>query len=153
MRNKLYIAHPISGLSGEDIFNYFDHTKNLLKEYYHILSPMNGKNHLRNVDKVVSTGYKNPISNDHAVFQRDTWMVSQSNIVFCDFTGSKKVSIGCCMELAIASWLNKHTIVVMKEGNLHNHCFVKESADIIFETFDEGIKYLIELSGCEQHQQ
>lgn len=142
---KLYLAHPISGLTGNEVFKYYDEVSAILSKYYKILSPMTGKDYLRNDNKCVPSGYKNAISNDHAIFQRDTWMVSQSDVVFCDFTGSDKISIGCCMELAIASFLNKHTIVVMNENNIHNHSFILESADIIFNTFDEGINYLIEL--------
>jgi hypothetical protein len=145
MKNKLYLAHPMSGLSGKEIFDYFDTAKDKLNKYYDILSPVTGKDYLRTIDKAIPSGYKNPISNDHAIFQRDTWMVSQSNIVFCDFTGSEKISIGCCMELAIASWLNKHTIVVMDKNNVHKHSFILEAADIIFDTLEEGLNYLIEL--------
>lgn len=144
MKKTLYIAHPISGLSGKEIFDYFDNAKDLLKEYYNILSPMTGKDYLREIDKAMPSGYKNPISNNHAIFQRDTWMISQSDIVFCDVSGIEKISIGCCMELAIASWLNKHTILIMN-NNTHNHAFVLEASDIIFEDYDEGIRYLIEL--------
>ncbi len=146
MKKKLYLAHPISGLSGKEIFQYYDGASDILSNHFDILSPMTGKNYLRNIDMAKPTGYKNAISNDHAIFQRDTWMVSQSDIVFCDFTGIERISIGCCMELAIASWLNKHTIVIMEKTNIHSHAFVLEAADIIFECFDDGINYLLELS-------
>lgn len=147
MKKRLYLAHPISGLSGKEIFDYFDNAKDRLKEYYDILSPMTGKNYLRNIDTAKPSGYTHPISNNHAIFQRDTWMVSQSDIVFCDFTGVEKISIGCCMELAIASWLNKHTIVVMDKNNIHNHAFILEAADIIFDNYNDGFNYLVELGG------
>ena len=145
MKIYLYLAHPISGLTGNEVFKYYDDICTILSKNYKILSPMIGKNYLRNNNKCIPNGYKNAISNDHSIFQRDTWMVNQSDVVFCDFTGSKKVSIGCCMELAIASFLNKHTIIIMNEENIHNHSFILESADIIFDTFNEGINYLIEL--------
>lgn len=142
---NIYLAHPISGLTSEETFKYFDNVSNLLGKHFKVLSPMNGKDYLRNTGELKASGYKNPISNDHAIFQRDTWMVSQSDIVFCDFAGCNKISIGCCMELAIASWLNKHTIVVMDKSNVHYHAFILESADIVFETFGEAYAYILQL--------
>lgn len=145
MKKKLYLAHPIGGLQGKDVFTYYDNLSEKLSKFYDILSPMVGKNFLRNTVEFKPTGYEHPITKNHAIFQRDTWMVSQSDIIFCDLIGVEKISIGCCMELAIASWLNKHTIVVMDKGNIHNHAFILEAADIVFETFEEGYNYLVEL--------
>lgn len=144
---KIYLAHPISGLSGKEIFNYYDNATNVLRDKFDVLSPMTGKNYLRDIEEAKASGYANPISKDHAIFQRDTWMVSSSDIILCDFTGSTKVSIGCCMELAIASWLNKHTVVVMEPLNVHNHAFVYESADIVFDDYNDAIKYLLRFNG------
>lgn len=144
---RIYLAHPISGLSGKEIFNYYDNATNVLRDKFDVLSPMTGKNYLRDIEEAKTSGYANPISKDHAIFQRDTWMVSSSDIILCDFTGSTKVSIGCCMELAIASWLNKHTVVVMEPLNVHNHAFVYESADIVFHDYNDAIKYLLQFNG------
>ena len=91
-------------------------------------------------------GYKTATSNDHSIFQRDTWMVSQCDVVLCDFTNAEKTSIGCCMEIAIASWLNKHTVIVLPKNNIHNHAFILEAADIVYETLDDAIDYLNNLS-------
>jgi hypothetical protein len=63
--------------------------------------------------------------------------------VLCDFSGINKISIGCCMELAIASWLNKHTVLIMDKENVHNHAFVLEAADVIFDNFDKAYDYLM----------
>ena len=139
---KLYLAHPISGLSGKEIFEYYDAITESLGEYFTVLSPMIGKDYLREISEAKPNGYKNPISNDHAIFQRDTWMVSQSDIVLCDFSVCARTSIGCCMELAIASWTNKHTIVVMENENVHYHGFILDAADIVFPTISDAISYL-----------
>ena len=143
---KIYLAHPIGGLSGKEVFNYYDKATTVLRDKFDILSPMTGKDYLRNIEEAKVSGYTNPISKDHAIFQRDTWMVSSSDIILCDFTGSAKVSIGCCMELAIASWLNKHTVVVMDSLNVHNHAFVFESADFVFNDYDDAIEYLLQFN-------
>ena len=144
---KIYIAHPISLCEPEEVFNYFDNMKVELGGKYEVLSPMVCKEHLRFAPELRAEGYSHPVSSNHAVFERDTWMVSQSDVVLCDFTGSTKASIGCSMELAIASWLHKHTVVVLPNDNIHNHAFVREAADIIFGTLEEAIKYLEVLAG------
>jgi hypothetical protein len=59
------------------------------------------------------------------------------------------VSIGCVMELAWASLLGKYTIVIMEKENIHNHAFILEAADIIFENYYDAIEYLKKLANVE----
>lgn len=140
---KIYLAHPISLCSADEVFEYYDNAVKIFGDVYDVLSPMYGKEYLRTEKELRSEGYSDkPISCNHAVFERDTWMVSQSDIVLCDFRGSKTASIGCTMELAIASWLRKHTVVVLPKENIHNHAFVREAADVIFENMDEAVAYV-----------
>lgn len=138
---KIYVGHPITGLDGDEVFQYYDNIKGQLLGHT-ILCPMTGKDHLRTAKDLGVDLEEHPITKNHAIFQRDTWMVSQCDLVLMDLTGATKASIGCCMELAIASWLNKHTIVVMDKFNVHNHAFTKEAADIVFETLDDALDYI-----------
>jgi hypothetical protein len=73
-------------------------------------------------------------------------MVTESNVVFINLLGAKRVSIGCCMEMAWAHMLGKHTVLVMEEGNIHHHAFVLECADIVLPDYEEAIDYLIGLA-------
>jgi nucleoside 2-deoxyribosyltransferase len=141
---KIYLAHPISGQSADVVYGYYDNAVKLLKDSYEILYPMMGKRYLRTEIKFKAEGYGNPVSTNHAIKERDKWMVQESDIVFIDFTGSTIVSMGCCMELAWADLLGKHTIVVLEKENIHRHAFILDSADIVFETYDEAIEYLRE---------
>ena len=143
--SKVYLAHPITGLKSEDVFNYYDAISDELGERHTILSPMTGKDYLRN-ETVMQKSYEEyPISRGHAIFERDQWMVSTSDIVLCDFTGAKTVSIGCCFEMAWAAKLGKHSVVVMEDGNPHNHRFMREAADIVFSTMEEAVSYIKQL--------
>lgn len=141
---KIYLAHPISGLSADQVFEYYQKSIEKLKDSFEILYPMIGKGYLRTEIKFKAEGYNNPVSTNHAIKERDKWMVTQADVVFIDLTGSTIVSMGCCMELAWADLLGKHSIVVMEQGNIHRHAFVIDCADIIFETWDEAILYLQE---------
>ena len=142
---RVYLAHPITGLKTSEVFDYYDNIAKILGEKHTILSPMTGKDYLRN-ETVMQKSYEDyPISCGHAIFERDMWMVSTADIILCDFTGAKAVSIGCCMEMAWAAKLGKHSVVVMEDGNVHDHSFMREAADIIFKTLDEALDYLKQL--------
>jgi len=142
---KIYLAHPITGLKTCEVFDYYDNIAKILGEKHTILSPMTGKDYLRN-ETVMQKSYEGyPISCGHAIFERDMWMVSTADIILCDFTGAKAVSIGCCMEMAWAAKLGKHSVVVMEDGNVHDHRFMREAADIVFKTLDEALDYLKQL--------
>lgn len=143
---KIYLAHPVSGYSYEKVAEYFRETAKRLKSIgYGVFYPLIDKGVLRNELKYRAEGYQNPLSTNHAVIERDRWMVQLSDIVFVYLKGVKDVSIGCMMELAWAHLLGKHTIVVMEKENIHNHAFVLEAADIVFENFEEAMFYLEKL--------
>lgn len=143
---KLYIAHPISGLSGEEILEYYSTQKAALSQHFNVLYPMLGKEYLRNDPKLKAHGFEHPLSKNHAIVERDCWMVSNADIVLVDLLGAKNISIGCMMELAWAHMLRKHTVVVMEKDNVHAHAFVFECADVVFFTWVEAYNYLVEIS-------
>jgi len=144
---KIYIAHQISGLGGQEVIDYFENTKTILQALgFQVFSPMTAKGYFRNEIKFKEHGYEGlPVSTNHAIFERDKWMVSQADVVLTDLTGMKRNSIGCTMELAWASLLGKHTIVVMEKDNPHRHAFILEAGDIIFEQLGEAFLYLEKL--------
>ena len=147
---KIYCVHPISGLSADDVFSYYQRIQKILTDVgYDVFIPMFGKASLRTELKFKAHDYRSPISTNHAIYERDHWMVCQSDIVFANFTGAKSVSIGSMFELAWANHMNKQVIVVMEKDNIHQHAFVLESATIIFETEPEAIDYLTKLSKKE----
>src|SRR3972149_32047 len=151
---RIYFARPITGCTPDQVLEYYtDMGKTFTDLGADILQPMVGKSTLccelkkKGDDvKFKSTGYKaTPCSSNHAILQRDLWMVEQSDIVFVDFTDCEQVSIGCCMELAVGHWLRKHTVIVLPKNSLHNHAFVLEAADIIFDNHAEAMEYLEKL--------
>jgi len=145
---KIYIAHQITGLTFQQVVNYYGKMKYILGDFYEILCPMTAKGFLRTDEKerFKPKDYKNPISTNHAIFERDKWMVSNCDVLYCDFTGSEKALVGCLFELAWASLLGKHTVTVIPEANIHQHAFILEASDICFKETDEAISYLKYLS-------
>lgn len=151
---KIYLAHPISGLSYEDVMRYYHAASIALRKAgYAVLCPMQGKDYLRTETVLRAEGYKNPISTNQAIVRRDHWMVEQADIVYVNLAGSTQISIGSLFELAWAYHLRKHVVLAMDqqtpEQKLYAHAFVLEAADIIFEGPDAGreaLEYLAQLA-------
>lgn len=149
MKNlKIYCAHPISGLTWDDVVNYYNDIKEKLESIgFDVFQPMTGKGEIRTEvkERFQPGNFKSAVASNHAIFERDRWMVSQSDILYLDLTGAELTSIGCMMELAWAALLGKYAVVVMDKENVHRHAFVIEAADIIFENADTALIYLQKL--------
>lgn len=144
---KIYIFGPISGKSYQEVMEYYTKLLTLLRGMsYQVFYPMLGKEYLRNDDNLRAEGYGHPISTNHAIVERDKWMVSQCDVLFGDFSQAEKASIGSCCEIAWAGLLGKHVISVVPEGNPHDHAFILEMSDIVFRERDEALTYLQELA-------
>ena len=146
---KIYCAHAMTGLTYKEVMDYYRDTVDFLKTFgYKVLCPMTGKERMEseNDTKLKAYGYTTkPVLADKAILGRDHWMVHQSDIVYVNLIGATTISIGCCMELAFAKAYNKHTIVVMESTNIHNHCFVLQCANVVFENTEEAEDYLKQL--------
>jgi hypothetical protein len=142
---KIYIAHQITGLTFDEVVDYYDWAKDYFGGLgYEVLCPMTAKGYLRTEYEhkaFVPKGYTNPISTNHAIFERDKWMVQNCDVLYCDFTGSGKILTGCIFELAWATILGKHTVTVVPSGNIHQHAFVLEASDICFECTADALNY------------
>lgn len=149
---KIYFAHPITGLTPTEVVAYYtDMSETFSNMGVDILQPMVGKTSLIGEKCFTSQGYEgHPCSSNHSILQRDLWMVELSDIVFVDFTHTQKISIGCCMELAVGHWLRKHTIIVLPKENIHTHAFVCEAADVVYENLQDAVDYIIQLIRSEQ---
>jgi nucleoside 2-deoxyribosyltransferase len=152
MKKKLtiYCAHPITGLSYEKVHKYYTEIVSHLESAgFNVLHPMTAKAYLHKEKEFKAGGYQHPASTNHAIKERDQWMVRTCDVVLVDFTGAKTVSIGCVGELSWGDILGKHTVVVMEENNIHRHAFTDEEADIIFTNLDDAKAYLQKLISNE----
>lgn len=140
----IYLAGSITGKGYDEVVSaYVEKTAYFEALGYDVFCPMTGKAYLRNEIEFKPENYKFPVSTNHAIFERDMWMVMNCDIILADLsTSGERVSIGTMMELAWASMLHKHSIIILPENNVHRHAFVLESGDIIFETLEDAKKYL-----------
>ena len=144
---KIYIARPITGCTADEVISYYQETADILRGMgYEVFHAMCAKTYLHGDPDVKATGYNFPLSTDHAIVERDRWMTQTADILFVNLTGCKRVSIGTCFELAWAHHMGKHTVVCMEATNIHRHAFVIEAADVLYETYNEGLDYLEKLA-------
>jgi nucleoside 2-deoxyribosyltransferase len=148
---KIYLAHQITGLSSDQVIDYYENMKRMLEKVgFEVLQPMTAKGYFRTERDIFKPeGYLNPVSTNHAIVERDCWMVGQADIVQVDLTGTEQVSIGMVTELAWAHLLRKHTLVILPPKNIHSHAFVRECADIIFDNQSQAMEYLAKLATQE----
>lgn len=144
---KIYLAGSISGQSGEAVVDYFTITASFLRSMgFEVIHPMIAKGAFRNEIKFKSDGYEGiPVATNHAIIERDRWMVGQCDILYCNLTMAQIVSIGSCFELAWGHLLGKHTVIAMQPDNIHRHAFVLEAGDVIFNTHQASLDYLLDL--------
>lgn len=144
----IYLVRPISGCTFQEVTQGYKETANILLNHgYQVLHAMMGKEDLQQNDEVFKNhGYTHPVATDRAILGRDRWMVKKADIVFANFLGAKRVSIGSMMELAWAHDHGKHVVIAMEKDNIHRHAFVTGCADILFETQEEALNYLSRLT-------
>lgn len=150
---KVYIAGPISGKTGKAVIDHFNEKRAILSDLgYEVYSPMTGKDQMRTeAGPLKSTGYTMPLATDQAIFHRDRWMVGTADVILADLSKSgDRVSIGTMFEIAWGNILRKQVIVVLPDGNIHDHAFVKQAATIIFPDIEDAYDYLKELSGSRE---
>lgn len=143
MKLKIYLAGPLSGLDADEAMSHFEMRKILLERIYSVLSPFYCKPYLQGSGTLKAGGYKSPVSQDRAIFQRDSWMVRQADMIWADFTHSNRVSIGTCFEIAWAYELGKKVIISgVSPDSEHDHAFLREASTLWFDTSEEAIDYL-----------
>jgi len=95
---RIYLAGPISGMSYDAVISRIKDLSKRLERYgYKVIHPILGKDYLRTEIKFKSKGYEQPVSKNHAIFERDKWMITKrADILLADLSNSEWVSIGTC---------------------------------------------------------
>lgn len=140
---KIYVAGSISGKSAEEVFKYFEETKELFEEWgYQVFTPLTAKGHLRTEKIFRAKDYRHPVSTNRAIIGRDRWMVKQADVIYMNLVTAEFASIGSMFELAWAYDTGKHVVAVVPEMNVHQHAFVLQAADIVFDNTYDALCYI-----------
>lgn len=143
MQNKsVYLAGPMSGLTFEDFHAWREHVSQKLQELgITCYSPSRHKEFLRGKGIIPKVGGgKRPLSLAKGILARDFNDVKNADLLFVNFLHSKEVSIGTCCEIAFAHCFRIPVVMVIEEGNCHDHDFLNEISAFKVNNLDEGIE-------------
>jgi len=148
-RNAVYLSGPITGQTYEEAIAWREMVAGRLMEAgFVVLSPMRRKEALarRFKDKELPPGgFRRPSLLDIALFRRDFLDVHRADIVLVNLLGAEDKSIGSVFELGWATNKGKLIVIVMdKDGNPHDHGFIKAVADVILDDLDKAVEMIIE---------
>jgi nucleoside 2-deoxyribosyltransferase len=142
MKGSVYLAGPITGLSWEDATKWRNEVKAALAPMGVVcFSPLRAKTYLSHLDKLDDhySQSVSPLSTPRGIMTRDRWDATRCDVLFANFLGVTRVSIGTVMEIAWADNERIPIVIVMEPDNVHQHSMVKEAAGYIVPTLDEGI--------------
>lgn len=131
MSKTVYLSGPMTGCSNAEMTKWRQSVSSTLAKLdIHALSPV------RHLDELIYLG-------ERFAFYRDYNDVKNCDALLVNFLGSQRVSIGTVFEICWAQMLKIPCVVVMNNGNVHSHLFIKEAASAIVPTLKEGLRHLI----------
>jgi len=136
----LFLAGPLTGISWEESLAWRQYVAGKLPPSIRAYSALRGKNYLAGETLLQDAYEEYPLSSQKGITSRDRMDVTRCDLLFVNFLGAKRVSIGTVMEIAWADMLRKPILIVMEKDNIHGHGILKEVASYIVSDLDEGIK-------------
>jgi len=141
---KIYLAGPITGLTWDEATIWRKQVSSELAQFgIECFSPLRFKNFLSHLDKQLPIQNSYPdfgLSTPRGITTRDRWDATRCDVMFVNFLGAKKVSIGTVMEIAWADLKRIPVIVIMEPDNIHHHAMIHESIGFVVETIDEAVE-------------
>ena len=135
----LYCAGPITGVSYGESTDWREYVASKLPPHIKAVSPMRGKKYLASEKNIKDSYEEHPLSCQKGITCRDRMDVMRCDMIFVNFLGASKVSIGSVMEVAWADAWRKPIIVVMEKDNVHSHAMLREVSGFVVSILDEAI--------------
>ena len=131
----------MTGLTSIGVRNYYKKiTKDLRKIGYVVKRP----------EFVVGGKIRNNTEACRKAYNVDQELIRQSDIVLMDLTLAVMPSVGCIYEICWANKLDKRLIVICPPYiEWCQHSFIRESADVIVQTYEQAIRLLGLYKGVE----
>ena len=152
MVNKtVYLAGPIDGLSYADGVSWREYAqRNLAVDEIKGLSPQRGKGYIADNAEIAGEMdfakqeehfVNNPMSTSRGIMTRDKFDALNCTVLFVNFLGATRVSIGTVMEIAWAYLQGKPIVVVIEENDEQhkNHPMLRETFSYVVSDLDEGL--------------
>lgn len=150
----VYLAGPITDLPYKEAVAWREQVAAMLPGNIIALSPMRGKEWLSRKKKLSKVGYKDHVlSTSRGIITRDRFDTTRCDVLFVNFLGADKASIGTVMEIAWADLCRKPIVIVMEPNNIHRHAMLSEAAGYVVSTLEEGVEMLISILGVQNGQE
>lgn len=140
MHARVYVAGPMAGLNRQAMLGWRLTVAESLRPA-EVINPLRGF-----IDKIAPDGKmiagheQDVLRQRHELTSRDLWDVMRSDLVFVDFSGATRVSIGTILEMGVAWTCRTPIIVVMDQAGLHDHPMIREMAMYVVPTLSEAIQ-------------
>lgn len=137
---SVYLAGPILGKSYQRATGWRESAIRFLAHHGITgVSPMRTKNMLRN-ETFLKDGYDHPLICQKGIVTRDRFDCQNCDLVLVNLLGAERISIGTMVEYGWADAFRKPIVTVIeKEGNPHEHSFVRELSGYRVETLESGL--------------
>lgn len=136
----VYLAGPIGGLAYSEANDWREQAAEHLNFVgIETASPLRFKTFLKTEVKIQDHYKTNVLATPKAIYTRDKWDVSRSDVILVNLVGADRVSIGTVEEIGWADMLNKPIVIAMEEGNIHQHAMIIESAGYIVPTLAQAL--------------
>lgn len=153
LEKRVYLAGPITSLDFKGATDWRKYAqKELAKADITGVSPMRAKDYLKQETNLSALGYSDrPMSCSRGIITRDRNDVRTADLLLVNLLGAKQISLGTAVEYG---WADAYRVpiitVIEKEGNPHEHAFIRELTGFRVETLEEGI-YLAKAILTYQH--
>ena len=136
----VYLAGPIRGLSYKESMNWREKAIEELAKYnIRGISPMRMREELAN-ETSLKEHYEHAAHSSKRIITRDRMDVFGCKVVLANLLDTKEISIGTMVEYGWADAARKPVVTVIeKEGNPHDHGFIREISGYRVETLEEGL--------------
>jgi len=147
-KKLLFLAGPLTGISYKQALAWRTEVARKLPSDIVAFSALRKKDYLSD-ETVLNDSYAAwPLSTPRGTITRDRNDVLRCDALFVNLLGAKQVSLGTMFELAWADLKRIPIIIVMEQGNVHDHAFVREVAGYVAQSVDEGVDIVVSVLSC-----
>jgi len=132
---------PILGTEYKECHDWREHAiKELAKHGIEGISPLRHKDIVDKSGLMADFGGGNMMTTSSGMVTRDRYDATHCELGLANLLGAKKISLGTMVEYG---WLDMKRVpiitVMEKEGNPHEHSFIRELSGYRVETLEEGL--------------
>lgn len=124
MEFLLYLAGSITGDDYKKVSGWREQVAKKLPKEIIAVSPLRWRDYLSGTKSIDNCDDRFALSSQNGIVARVRMDVKRCDMLFVNFLGAKKISVGSIMEIVWADAFRKPIVTVMEKGNIHKHVIV-----------------------------